>query len=158
MKGLPLAYSKDMQEDKEQVFDSLQSLSLSLAAMTGMVRDMAPCRDAMRAAAGAGYATATDLADWLAREAGLPFREAHHVTGRIVAEAAKLDVALEALPLDALRAIHPAITDSVLGVLSVDASVASRTSEGGTAPDNVRAAAGAWLERLAAEKPENRDA
>jgi argininosuccinate lyase len=148
MKGLPLAYSKDMQEDKEQVFDALPSLSLCLAAMTGMVEDMVPDRDAMRRAAGAGFATATDLADWLVREAGLPFREAHHVTGRLVAEAARRGVALEALPLEAMRAEHPAITEAVYGVLSVEASVASRVSEGGTAPDNVRAAARGWLERL----------
>jgi argininosuccinate lyase len=152
MKGLPLAYGKDMQEDKEQVFDALPTLSLSLAAMTGMVVDMTPDLAAMRAAAGAGYSTATDLADWLVREAGLPFREAHHATGRIVAEAAKRGVALDALPLEAMQAVHPAITGSVYGVLSVDASVASRRSEGGTAPDNVRAAARAWIERLAREK------
>jgi argininosuccinate lyase len=148
MKGLPLAYSKDMQEDKEQVFDALPSLSLCLAAMTGMVRDMEPDIDAMRGAAGAGCATATDLADWLVREAGLPFREAHHVTGRIVAEAARRGVDLAQLPLEAMRAFHPAIDAGVDAVLSVEASVASRVSEGGTAPDNVRRAARAWLERL----------
>jgi argininosuccinate lyase len=152
MKGLPLAYGKDMQEDKEQVFDALPTLSLSLAAMTGMVLDMTPDLATMRAAAGAGYSTATDLADWLVREVGLPFREAHHATGRIVAEAAKRGVPLEALPLDAMQAVHPAITEAVYGVLSVDASVASRRSEGGTAPDNVRAQAKAWIERLAREK------
>ncbi len=151
MKGLPLAYSKDMQEDKEQVFDALPSLALSLAAMTGMVGDMQPDRAAMRLAAGAGYATATDLADWLVREAGLPFREAHHVTGRAVADALKRKLALEAMPLAALKAIHPAITDAVYDVLSVDASVKSRTSEGGTAPKNVTKAARAWKRRLAAE-------
>jgi argininosuccinate lyase len=153
MKGLPLTYSKDMQEDKEPFFDALASLSLSLAAMTGMVGDMEPDRTRMREAAGAGYATATDLADWLVREAGLPFREAHHVTGRVVAEAAKRKVALDAMPLSALTAIHPAITAKVYGVLSVEASVKSRVSEGGTAPQNVRRAARAWLKRLAAEKP-----
>ncbi len=152
MKGLPLAYSKDMQEDKEQAFDALPSLSLSLAAMTGMVRDMTPNVDAMRAAAGAGFSTATDLADWLVREAGLPFREAHGVTGRLVAEAARRGVSLEALPLDVLQSAHPAINDGVHAVLSVEASVASRVSEGGTAPDNVRAAARAWIERLGSEK------
>jgi argininosuccinate lyase len=149
MKGLPLAYSKDMQEDKEQVFDALPSLSLCLAAMSGMVDDMVPDEAAMRKAAGAGFSTATDLADWLVREAGLPFREAHHVTGRLVGEATRLGVALEALPLEIMQAAHPAITHAVYGVLSVDASVASRISEGGTAPENVRAAARAWLERLA---------
>jgi argininosuccinate lyase len=151
MKGLPLAYSKDMQEDKEQVFDALPSLSLCLAAMTGMVRDMEPDAEAMRRAAGAGYATATDLADWLVREAGLPFREAHHATGRIVAEAAQRGAELAEMPLDAMQEIHPAIDDRVYSILSVEASVASRTSEAGTAPDNVRRAARAWLERLAAE-------
>jgi argininosuccinate lyase len=148
MKGLPLAYSKDMQEDKEQVFDALPSLSLALAAMAGMVKDMTPDIDAMRNAAESGYSTATDLADWLVREAGLPFREAHHVTGRIVAEAKRREMALDAIPLDAMRAIHSGITDAVYGFLSVEASVASRTSEGGTAPDNVRAAARAWIKRL----------
>jgi argininosuccinate lyase len=151
MKGLPLAYSKDMQEDKERLFDALPSLSLALAATTGMVADMTPDREAMRAAAGSGYSTATDLADWLVREAGLPFREAHHVTGRVVAEAAKRGVALEALPLDAMQAVHPAVTSAVYDVLSVEASVASRRSEGGTAPDNVRRAARAWIERLSGE-------
>jgi argininosuccinate lyase len=150
MKGLPLAYSKDMQEDKEQVFDALPTLSLSLAAMTGMVDDMQPDREAMRAAAGAGYSTATDLADWLVREAGLPFREAHHVTGRIVATAAERGVGLDALPLDTMQAAHPAITEAVYGVLPVDASVASRASEGGTAPEGVRREARKWIERLAA--------
>jgi argininosuccinate lyase len=151
MKGLPLAYSKDMQEDKEQVFDALPSLSLCLAAMTGMVADLQPDREAMRAAAGAGFSTATDLADWLVREASLPFREAHHVTGRIVAEAEKRGVTLDTLPLDAMQAVHPAIDKAVYGVLSVEASVASRTSEGGTAPENVHKAAKAWRERLADE-------
>ena len=152
MKGLPLAYSKDMQEDKEQAFDALPSLSLCLAAMAGMIADMEPDLHAMRAAAGAGYSTATDLADWLVREAGLPFREAHHVTGQLVAEAARLEVALDDLPLAVMQRAHPAIHDGVFQVLSVQASVASRSSEGGTAPDNVRAAARAWVERLAAEK------
>jgi argininosuccinate lyase len=151
MKGLPLAYSKDMQEDKEQVFDALPSLSLCLAAMTGMVSDLTPDAEAMRKAAGAGFATATDLADWLVREAGLPFREAHHVTGRIVAEADKRGVDLDALPLEAMQAAHPAITEAVFGVLSVEASVASRTSEGGTAPENVRAQAQRWRARLSGE-------
>jgi len=158
MKGLPLAYSKDMQEDKEQTFDALSSLSLSLAATNGMVNAMTPDLGAMREAAGVGYSTATDMADWLVREAGLPFREAHHVTGRIVAEAAERGVTLDALPLDAMQAIHPALTDGVFEVLSVDASVASRRSEGGTAPENVRAAAAAWIERLEAENPQNPDA
>ncbi len=148
MKGLPLAYSKDMQEDKEQVFDAMASLSLSLAAMTGMIDDLEPDRDTMAEAAGAAYATATDLADWLVREAGLPFREAHHVTGRVVARAAQDNLPLHALPLADMQAIHPAITDTVFEVLSVEASVASRTSLGGTAPENVRDQAQRWIARL----------
>ena len=151
MKGLPLAYSKDMQEDKEQVFDALRTLSLSLAAMSGMVADMTPDVDAMRGAAGTGYTTATDLADWLVREAGLPFREAHYVVGRIVAEAARQGVELEKMPLAAMQAIHPKITEAARRILSVEASVKSRTSEGGTAPEKVRAAARAWVERLKRE-------
>ncbi|MFD2236685.1 argininosuccinate lyase [Aureimonas populi] len=149
MKGLPLSYSKDMQEDKEQVFDAIDNLALALAAITGMVRDMGVNAQKMRAAAGAGFSTATDLADFLVREAGLPFREAHHVTGRVVALAEERRVALEALPLDALKAVDERITDAVYSVLSVDASVASRTSFGGTAPDNVRAQVAFWRERLA---------
>jgi argininosuccinate lyase len=148
MKALPLAYSKDMQEDKEQVFDALPNLSLSLAAMAGLVADMAPDRAAMRTAAEAGYSTATDLADWLVREAKLPFRQAHHVTGRIVAAAAARGVSLAALPLEIMQAEHPAIGAAVFDVLTIDASVASRRSEGGTAPENVRAAARGWIERL----------
>ena len=148
MKGLPLTYSKDMQEDKEQVFDAIDSLSLALAAATGMVRDMTVNVEAMRRAAGHGYATATDLADWLVREAGLPFREAHHVTGRAVATAEAQGVGLEALPFEALHAIDPRITRDVYSVLGVDASVESRTSFGGTAPDNVRAQIAYWRGRL----------
>ncbi len=152
MKGLPLAYSKDMQEDKEQVFDALPALSLCLAAMAGMVADMEPNHERLKAAAGAGYATATDLADWLVRQADLPFRDAHHVTGKIVAAAEQRGLALEALPLADMQAIHPAITADVFNVLSVEASVTSRTSFGGTAPKNVRAQARQWLARLADEK------
>lgn len=151
MKGLPLSYSKDMQEDKEQVFDAIDSLALALAAMTGMVRDLSVNEEKMRAAAGAGFSTATDLADFLVREAGLPFREAHHVTGRVVALAESRKVALEALPLEDLRAVDERITEKVFSVLSVDASVASRRSFGGTAPDNVRREVAAWRDRLAAE-------
>ena len=159
MKGLPLTYSKDMQEDKEQVFDALSALSLSLAAMTGMVLDMTPNLEAMRKAAGSGYSTATDLADWLVREAGLPFREAHHATGRIVGAASNLGVSLEKLPLEIMQEVHPKITKAVYGFLSVDASVKSRTSLGGTAPKSVLKAARAWRKRLSAEKPrQNRDA
>jgi argininosuccinate lyase len=152
MKGLPLAYSKDMQEDKEQVFDALPALSLCLAAMAAMVADMQLDRERLKAAAGAGYATATDLADWLVREAGVAFRDAHHVTGQIVAAAEQKGLALEALPLADLQAVHPAITGQVFDVLSVEASVKSRSSFGGTAPDNVRTQARHWLDELAAEK------
>jgi len=148
LKGLPLAYQKDMQEDKEPTFAAFDALSLCLNAMTGMIGDLAPDADAMRAAAGSGYSTATDLADWLVRRLGMPFRDAHHVTGRIVAEAEQRSVDLADLPLEAMTAIEPRITDEVFGVLSVEASVASRTSFGGTAPENVREAAQSWLERL----------
>ena len=149
MKGLPLTYSKDMQEDKEGVFDAAETLELCIAAMTGMMTDMAVNRDAMYAAAGSGYSTATDLADWLVREADLPFREAHHVTGSAVALAESKGCELSQLPLADLQALNPAITDAVFSVLSVEASVASRTSFGGTAPDNVRTQIKAWRERLA---------
>ncbi len=148
MKGLPLAYQKDMQEDKEGAMDALAALSLCLAAMTGMVRDMTPDPDRMHAAAGLGYATATDLADWLAQNLKMPFREAHHVTGRIVAAAEKAGVMLDRLPLPAMQAIEPRITMDVFRVLSVERSVASRTSFGGTAPKNVRTQARKWLSRL----------
>jgi argininosuccinate lyase len=148
MKGLPLAYQKDMQEDKAGVIDALGDLALCLAAMTGMVRDMVPDAARMKAAAGAGYATATDLADWLVRTLNMPFRDAHHVTGRIVAAAEARGVALEALPLAAMQAIEPKITKEALKVLSVERSVASRTSLGGTAPKNVGAQARRWLKRL----------
>ncbi len=140
MKGLPLAYSKDMQDDKPPVFEAHDLLALSIAAMTGMVESATFRTERMRAVAEAGFATATDLADWLVREAGLPFREAHHVTGRAVKRAEDLGIALDALSIGDLKAIDARIDDRVYGVLSVDASVASRTSFGGTAPDNVRAA------------------
>ncbi len=140
MKGLPLAYSKDMQDDKPPVFEAHDLLALSIAAMTGMVESATFRTERMRAVAEAGFATATDLADWLVREAGLPFREAHHVTGRAVKRAEDLGIALDALSIDDLKAIDARIDDRVYGVLSVDASVASRTSFGGTAPANVRAA------------------
>jgi argininosuccinate lyase len=148
MKGLPLAYSKDMQEDKEGTFDALQSLSLCLAAMTGMVRDLEPDVARMKAAAGSGYATATDLADWLVRTLKLPFREAHHVTGRLVARAAEKGVGLEDLSLAEMQEAEPRIDESVYAVLGVEKSVSSRTSFGGTAPVNVRAQAEGWLDRL----------
>ncbi len=149
MKGLPLAYSKDMQEDKEGAMDGLRTLSLCLAAMTGMVRDMTPDAARMKASASAGYSTATDLADWLVRALKMPFREAHHVTGRIVGLASAKGVALEALTLAEMRNVEPRITGEALEVLSVENSVRSRTSYGGTAPDNVRAQAEGWLGRLA---------
>jgi argininosuccinate lyase len=150
MKGLPLAYQKDMQEDKAGVMDALADLALCLAAMTGMVRDMVPDAARMKAAAGAGYATATDLADWLVRTLNMPFRDAHHVTGRIVAAAEQRGVALEDLPLAAMQAVEPRITREVFKVLSVERSVASRASLGGTAPKNVAAQARRWLKRLKA--------
>ena len=148
MKGLPLAYQKDMQEDKEGTIDALGSLALCLAAMTGMVRDMAPDAARMKAAAGQGYATATDLADWLVRALKMPFREAHHVTGRIVVVAEQRRVALERLPLAAMQEIEPRITKDVFKVLSVERSVASRVSLGGTAPRNVAGQAKRWVQRL----------
>jgi argininosuccinate lyase len=148
MKGLPLAYAKDMQEDKEGVMDALAALSLSVAAMAGMIADMEPDQARMKKAAGAGYATATDLADWLVRSLQMPFREAHHVTGRIVAKAAEAGVPLHRLPLGAMREIEPRIGDDVFAVLSVDRSVKSRASYGGTAPKNVRWQARKWLRKL----------
>jgi argininosuccinate lyase len=151
MKGLPLAYQKDMQEDKEGAIDAFDSLALSIDAMTGMVLDMQPDAARMKAAAGAGYATATDLADWLVRELKMPFREAHQVTGRIVAKAAETGVPLDKLPLAEMRAIEPRIANSVFDVLSVERSVQSRTSFGGTAPKNVRAQARKWLNALGRE-------
>jgi argininosuccinate lyase len=148
MKGLPLAYSKDMQEDKEQVFDAADSLMLALAAMEGMVRDMTANVEAMRRAAASGFSTATDLADWLVREAGLPFREAHHVTGALVAMAEARGCDLPDLKLEEMQSVHGAIHAGVLDVLGVDNSVASRLSHGGTAPVRVRDAAARWRERL----------
>src|ERR1700728_915377 len=147
MKGLPLAYQKDMQEDKEGAIDSVGTLTLSIDAMAGMVRDLEPDVARMRQAAGEGFSTATDLADWLTRTLALPFREAHHVTGRIVAAAAEAGVPLDALPLKTMQAIEPRITKAVFGVLSVGNSVKSRSAYGGTAPNNVRAQAKRWLNR-----------
>jgi len=148
MKALPLAYQKDMQEDKAGAMDALDALMLSVAAMTGMVRDMEPDVARMRRAAGEGFSTATDLADWLTRELKLPFREAHHVTGQIVAKAAAEGIALDQLPLKTMQGVEPRITKAVYGVLSVDKSVTSRAAFGGTAPKNVRAQAKRWLKRL----------
>ena len=144
MKGLPLAYSKDMQEDKEQVFDAADNLMLALAAMTGMVGDMTANRDALRTAAASGFSTATDLADWLVREAGLPFRDAHHATGALVAMAETQGCDLPDLTLDQMQSVHSAITDDIYQVLGVENSVASRKSYGGTAPDQVRAQIKRW--------------
>ncbi|MGH6935444.1 MAG: argininosuccinate lyase, partial [Methylocella sp.] len=152
MKGLPLAYSKDLQEDKEGTFDALHSLSLCLAAMTGMVGDLTPDLDRMKAAAGSGYATATDLADWLVRERNLPFREAHHVTGRLVAIATAQKKGLDQLSLAEMKAVEPRISEAVFAVLGVENSVRSRSSFGGTAPKNVRAQAKLWLKRLKNER------
>ncbi len=141
MKGLPLAYGKDMQEDKIPVFEAVDALELCLAATAGMVRDMRPRRERLRAAAEHGFATATDLADWLVRAAGLPFRRAHHATGQIVKRAEALGCTLGELPLAELQAVESAITDAVYDVLDAARSVASRTSFGGTAPERVCTAA-----------------
>ncbi|RAK60362.1 argininosuccinate lyase [Phenylobacterium hankyongense] len=149
MKGLPLAYSKDMQEDKVPTFEAFDALELSLRAMTGMVADLEPDRERMAAAAGAGYSTATDLADWLVRELGLPFREAHHVTGAAVKRAEQLGCDLPGLPLADLQALEPRITAGIYDVLAPGASVASRKSYGGTAPDQVRSQINRWKDILA---------
>jgi argininosuccinate lyase len=151
MKGLPLAYSKDMQEDKEAVFDAAENLELAIAAMTGMVADMKINTDSMEKAAGSGFSIATDLADWLVRETGLPFREAHHVTGAAVAMAESNNCGLEDLSLEALQTLNPAITKAVFDVLSVKKSVASRKSFGGTAPANVRKQVKYWQTRRVKE-------
>jgi argininosuccinate lyase len=148
MKGLPLTYQKDMQEDKAGTMDAFATLALAIQAMTGMVRDLKADPAKMERAAGEGYATATDLADWLVRTLKLPFREAHHITGRIVAKASDAGVALHKLPLKEMQAVEPKITAKALDALSVQKSVASRTSFGGTAPQNVRAQAEAWRKRL----------
>jgi len=152
MKGLPLAYQKDMQEDKEGTIDAFDALALSIDAMTGMVRDMQPDVRRMKEAAGQGYSTATDLADWLVRTLKMPFREAHHVTGRIVARAAAEGVELHKLPLKEMQLVEPRIAKPVYDVLSVERSVESRTSYGGTAPKNVRAQAKRWLKQLDKER------
>ncbi len=148
MKGLPLAYSKDMQEDKEQVFDAADNLLLALAAMAGMVTDMQANREALKAAAGSGFSTATDLADWLVRELNLPFRDAHHVTGSLVALAEGKGCDLPDLSLADMQGVHAGITDAVFGVLGVDNSVNSRISYGGTSPMCVREQVAAWKTRL----------
>jgi argininosuccinate lyase len=148
MKGLALTYSKDMQEDKEQVFDAADTLMLGLAAMSGMVSDMTASRDVLKSAAASGFSTATDLADWLVRELGLPFREAHHVTGTLVAVAEAKGCDLPDLTLADMQAVHAGIRADVFGVLGVENSVQSRTSYGGTAPDQVRAQVARWKEIL----------
>lgn len=149
MKGLPLTYSKDMQEDKEPTFDAIDNLSLAIAAMTGMIKDLEPNAKAMRASAAQGFATATDLADWLVRALGLPFREAHHVTGSLVALAEKKNCELGSLSLTDMHSVNDKITTDVYKVLSVENSVASRVSLGGTAPKNVAREAARWLKTLA---------
>ncbi|NGQ89376.1 argininosuccinate lyase [Rhodobacter sp. HX-7-19] len=149
MKGLALTYSKDMQEDKEQVFDAADTLMLALAAMTGMVSDMTANRAVLAQAAASGFSTATDLADWLVRELGLPFREAHHVTGTLVAMAEKRGCDLPDLTLADMQGVHAGIRADVFDVLGVENSVRSRRSYGGTAPDQVRAQVAAWRDRLA---------
>ena len=146
MKGLPLTYSKDMQEDKEQVFDAADNLMLALAAMTGMVETMAPQRENLRASAASGFSTATDLADWLVRELGMPFRDAHHVTGALVAKAEAKSCDLPDLSLDEMKEVHEGITDGVFDVLTVENSVASRLSYGGTSPVRVREQIARWKE------------
>jgi argininosuccinate lyase len=148
MKGLPLTYSKDMQEDKEQTFDAADNLMLALAAMTGMVADMTAQRENLKVAASGGFSTATDLADWLVRELGLPFRDAHHVTGSLVAMAEGKGCDLPDLTLDDMRSVHDGIRADVFDVLGVENSVASRTSFGGTAPSGVRAQVAHWKEVL----------
>jgi len=149
MKGLPLAYGKDMQEDKVPTFEAFDSLELSLLAMTGMIEDLEPDADRMAAAAGAGYSTATDLADWLVRETGLPFRDAHHATGAAVKRAEELGVDLADVPLAELQAINPAITAGVYDVLTPLASATSRKSYGGTSPEQVKLQIKRWKEQLA---------
>jgi argininosuccinate lyase len=149
MKGLPLAYAKDMQEDKEPVFDAAEAWALSLAAIAGMVRDMTPDVGRMREVAGLGFATATDLADWLVRVLNLPFRDAHHITGRLVAAAEAKGVDLAGLTLAEMQSAEKRITADIYTVLTVEASVASRTSQGGTAPRNVSGEAARWQAKLA---------
>jgi len=154
MKGLPLAYSKDMQEDKEVAFDALDALYLALAAMTGMVGDLTVDRARMRAAAASGFSTATDIADWLVRQANIPFREAHHITGAIVALAEQKGIGLEGLTIEDFKFIDPRIDSRIHKVLTVEASVKSRQSYGGTAPANVLAQVERWTEALTGQKPD----
>lgn len=148
MKGLPLAYAKDMQEDKEPVFDALDALKLGISALTGMVSDLVVDAKAMKKAAGAEFSTATDLADWLVQNLEIPFREAHHITGAIAALAEKKGLDFKRLPLSDLQSAEPRITADVFGVLDPARSAKSRTSFGGTAPSNVRREAKRWIKRL----------
>jgi argininosuccinate lyase len=148
MKGLPLAYSKDMQEDKEQVFDAADNWMLALAAMEGMVKDLSANTESLEAAAGSGFSTATDLADWLVRALNMPFRDAHHVTGALVAMAESRGCDLPDLSLDDMQSVHTNITEDVFGVLGVHNSVASRVSYGGTAPSEVRKQIARWKDIL----------
>ena len=154
MKGLPLAYSKDMQEDKEVAFDALDSLSLSLAAMTGMVEDLTVNKERMRASANAGFSTATDIADWLVKQLNIPFREAHHITGQIVALAEQKSMTLDGLTIEDFKFVDHRIDSRIHKVLSVESSVAARKSYGGTAPENVAAQAARWKELLTGVKSE----
>jgi argininosuccinate lyase len=149
MKGLPMAYAKDMQEDKEPVFDATEAITLCLAATAGMVRDMKADTTRMAELAGSGFSTATDLADWLVRVLNMPFRDAHHVTGQIVSLAERQGLDLAELTLADMQSVEPRITQAVFGVLTVEASVSSRSSYGGTAPANVAKAAAKWLDSLA---------
>jgi len=151
MKGLPLAYAKDLQEDKAATFEGFDALALALSAMAGMIEDLEPDLGAMRQAAGQGFSTATDLADWLVRVLNIPFRDAHHITGAIVALAEKKGVALDGLSLEDMQSVETRITQAVFSVLSVEASVASRTALGGTAPENVKREAKRWLTQLKKE-------
>ncbi|MUG09255.1 argininosuccinate lyase [Commensalibacter sp. ESL0366] len=148
MKGLPLAYAKDMQEDKEQVFAATETIILCLAACSGMIADLKANQDNMAYWAGSGFSTATDLADWLVKELELPFRTAHHVTGKIVSYAETHNLALENVPLQKMQEIEPLINNDIYSVLGVQSSLASRTSEGGTAPKNVRKSAKIWIDKL----------
>jgi argininosuccinate lyase len=152
MKGLPLAYAKDLQEDKEATFDALETLSLLVAAMTGMVKDIEPDEKRMKAMAGDGYSTATDLADWLVQKLAIPFREAHEIAGKIVTRAAAAGQALHRMPLAEMQSVDKRISEDVFSVLSVGRSVKSRTSFGGTAPGNVRSQARKWLKKLAKDQ------
>jgi len=149
MKGLALTYGKDMQEDKEPVFDATDTIVLCIAAMTGMVRDLEANPARLEQAAGEGYATATDLADWLVRVLNMPFRDAHHATGRVVRLAEDKGVPLEALGLADMQTVEARIDADVFDVLGVTKSVESRTSYGGTAPAQVREQIKLWRERLA---------